>query len=479
MAGDGRRVDGPRLAQLLGTWRHSGPGYVDLAARLRLLVLDGRLALHTRLPGERELAAALGVSRTTTAAAYEALRAEGFLRTRHGSGSVIALPAGAGDGPSGVPPGDDDLVDLAVAAPAAPPEALHAAVRTATTQLPRHLPASGYLPLGLPELRAAVARHFTARGLPTRPEQVFVTNGALHAFALLLRLLLGPGDRVLVEHPTYPGALAAIAGAGGRPVPVACTDGWDLEGVEAALRQTAPRLGYLVPDFQSPTGAVLDAAGRRAVVATFRRARAVLVADETLIGTGLEGDELPPPLAAADLRGDTVVTIGSLSKSVWGGLAIGWIRAQPELVARLAAVRAGLDLRTAVLEQLVATDLLDHPPDPRPRLAARREARDALAATLADSLPDWRFALPAGGLALWIDLGRPLSSALTAAARSRGLRLAAGPSFGIGGAFEHHLRLPFTLPTPTLLDAADRLADLWPALAATAPALRPEPPVVA
>src|SRR6187200_2482494 len=88
-----RGLSGPHLARLLGAWRSARPAYVALSAAIRLLVLDGRLPLRTRLPGERELASALGVSRTTAAAAYAALREEGFLTSRRGSGSWTRLPA--------------------------------------------------------------------------------------------------------------------------------------------------------------------------------------------------------------------------------------------------------------------------------------------------------------------------------------------------------------------------------------------------
>src|ERR671910_3705969 len=91
-----RGLGGPPLARLLGSWRSSGPAYVSLARALRLLVLDGRLPLRTRLPGERELAEALGVSRTTSTAAYAALRDEGFLASRRGAGSWTRLPADPG-----------------------------------------------------------------------------------------------------------------------------------------------------------------------------------------------------------------------------------------------------------------------------------------------------------------------------------------------------------------------------------------------
>src|ERR687897_3419975 len=92
MTGD-RGLSGPHLARLLGEWRSSGPAYASLARAVRLLVLDGRLPLRTRLPGERELAEALGVSRTTATAAYSALRDEGFLASRRGAGSWTRLPA--------------------------------------------------------------------------------------------------------------------------------------------------------------------------------------------------------------------------------------------------------------------------------------------------------------------------------------------------------------------------------------------------
>src|SRR3954454_23642820 len=104
MASLDRGLSGPHLARLLGAWRSARPGYVALAAAIRLLILDGRLPLRTRLPGERELAAALGVSRTTAAAAYAALRDEGFLTSRRGAGSWTGLPADRRGAPAGIGP---------------------------------------------------------------------------------------------------------------------------------------------------------------------------------------------------------------------------------------------------------------------------------------------------------------------------------------------------------------------------------------
>src|SRR4051794_2847874 len=292
-----RDLSGPHLARILGAWRSSGPAYASLARALRLLVLDGRLPLRTRLPGERELAEALGVSRTTATAAYAALREEGFLASRRGSGSWTRLPADAGAATVAGPIGED-VIDLSCAACAAPEGALHAALVAASAELPRHLPGPGYDAAGLPSLRAAIAELFVRRGVPTAPEEVFVTAGALHAFTLLLRVLAGPGDRVLTEHPTYAAALDAVRAAGARPVPVPMlANGWDLDMLEATLRQAAPRLAYVIPEHQNPTGVTMPAADRERLVALTRASRTPLVVDETIVGLHLDGGEPPPPVA--------------------------------------------------------------------------------------------------------------------------------------------------------------------------------------
>jgi DNA-binding transcriptional MocR family regulator len=472
-----RGLSGPHLARLLGAWRSSGPAYASLARALRLLVLDGRLPLRTRLPGERELAEALGVSRTTATAAYAALRDEGFLASRRGAGSWTRLPADPGlpaePGPSG-----DDLIDLSFAACAAPEGALHAALTRATAELPRHLPGPGYDAAGLPVLRAAIAAHMTARGAPTVAEQVLVTNGAQHALTLLLRVLAGPGDRILTEHPSYPAALDAIRAAGARPVPVPMlVDGWDLDMLEATLRQAAPRLAYLIPDHQNPTGLTLPAADRERLVALARTTRTPLVIDETIARLHLEGGTPPGPVAALDPGAETVITIGSMSKAFWAGLRIGWIRANPALVQRLASARAALDISSPVLEQLIAVELLAGAEDVLTRQrAGARARRDTFAAALRETLPAWRFRLPGGGLSLWVELDAPRSTALAAIADRHGLRLAAGPRFGVDGAFERYVRLPFSLPEPVLEDAAARLSLAWRAVTesgATAATLAP------
>lgn len=461
-----RRVGPDRVAALLTGSGSAGPAYQALADGLRSAVLAGALPPRTRLPSERDLAGALGLSRTTVSAAFDLLRGEGYLVSRQGSGTVTARPAGARRSPrfSDVP--DADLLDLTKAAPGAPPE-LAAACEAAVGDL-RHLGGRGYGAFGLPTLRAALAAWYEERGVPTAPEQVLVTTGAQHAIHLLVGLLAGRGDRVVLEHPTYPLAVEAVRAAGARPVPVPVgARGVDVELLRATLARSDPRLVYLVPDYQNPTGTVLDAAGRVAVREAVARAGVPLVVDEVFSELGFEG-AAPAPLVTGD--GRTLIGIGSSSKTYWGGLRVGWVRAHPDVVARLAARRASMDIGTSVLDQLVLVRLLEE----RRAILDRRRAdlrrqRDVLLGLLATHLPAWRAVPPAGGLSLWIDLGAPASTALALRGPACGVHLVPGTAFGTDGTFDDRLRLTFSEPEPVLTTAVERIARAWSTLDRSAP----------
>jgi len=473
MDGD-RHVTGRTLARHLGAWRTEGSGvaYIELADRIKLLVLDGRLPTRTRVPAERELAAALLVSRTTVAASYELLRQTGFLHSRRGSGSWTMLPdaPGTSDLSPFAPAGDGSAFDLAYAAPAAPPAALAAAMAWASGQLACYSSGSGYQLLGLNSLRDTVAARYTRRGLPTSRDQILITCGAQQAMALVFSALVMPGDRVLVEHPTYPNALDAIGREHARAVPVgfAGTD-WDLDTVAAAVRDACPRLIYLMPDYQNPTGRCMSEEQRTEIVELCRRTRTTLLIDETMGEIALEGSP-PAPLAARarDSGSAPMITIGSASKTLWGGLRVGWVRARRPLIEQIARARASVDIATSVLDQLVIQHLMEHIDDVlAERLPTLRSARDHLLGVLARHFPSWHADVPPGGLSLWTDLGAPVSSALVAAANQHGVLLAAGPRFGLDGAFERCLRLPYTLPEARLDQAMERLAAAWLSLPAS------------
>lgn len=447
------------MIRQLGAWRGGGgPGYRKLADGLRLLVLDGRLPIRSRLPGERELAVALQISRTTVAAAYALLREQGYLDSRRGSGSRISLPRGASDQSAGLLFGDDrsGIVDFGAASMPAG-EAVHRAYASAIEALPAHLPGHGYEPVGLPVLREAIARRYCARGVPTGPDQILVTNGAQHGLALLLRLLTGPGDRVVVDHPTYPHAIDAIRQASCSPVPVGLTPGgWDPDALLAAFRQSGPRFAYLIPDFNNPTGLCMDSAARQATAEAAAETRTMLVVDEALTDLWLDA---PPPPPLASFAPDWTISLGSTGKGFWGGLRIGWIRASEQTIAALKLARSSLDLGSPVLEQLAVTALLEGEQEPlEQRRATLRSRRAALLALVADQLPGWQAPSPPGGVSLWAEMPNPVSTRLAAIADAEGVRITAGPRFGIGGAFERFVRLPYTLPETQLAEGIERLA---------------------
>jgi len=459
-------VRGAQLARLLGRWNAPpgdghGPGYAALAAAVRGLLADGRLPLGVRLPAERELATALAVSRTTVSAAYRELRESGHLTSRRGAGSWTALPRGHRVGTSGLwSAGEDaDLIDLGVAAHEAPAELL-AAARDAVEDLPRYLSGAGYHPTGLAELRAAAAAGYTDRGLATSAEQILITAGTQQALDLVLRLSVPAGSAVLIETPTYPNALAALAARRARIIAhgVDPATGWDAELLLSALRQERPRAAYVIPEFQNPTGHLMDAALRQWLVAAAHTAGTDLIVDESFVDLPLENTAMPPPVALFD-RHARVLSIGGMSKAYWGGLRIGWVRASAPLVQRLAPVRVGVDMASPVLEQLVALRLLAQ----REQIVAERRRqlrrrRDALVAALRAELPEWRFRIPAGGVMLWAELDEPISTALAHAAEGAGVRLAPGPRFGLDGTLERYLRLPFSLPPAELAEAVRRIA---------------------
>lgn len=495
------RISATTLARRLGPVPQDRgvPAYRALADRIRAAVLDGRLTVATGLPSERELAAGLKLSRTTVGAAYGLLREQGWIDSRRGSGSLLRLPDqdnageaaptggfeppapsfgsgrifGWADSTGWQQPGDElsGVIDLTTACLPAPADAVRAAVAAAASQLPRYLNGDGYLPFGLPVLRDVIASRYTAAGVPTTAEQVLITSGAQHAFTLIVGELSAAGDRVLIECPTYPVALDALRAHRRVPAPVGMaeqtglSDGgnpWDIDLFAATMRQIAPRLGYLIPDFQNPTGALMDERTRQSIVVAARSSRTVLLADESFRDVPFAGTApLPPPLAAfeGDASGTRVLSLGSVSKSFWGGLRVGWIRAAPALIQRLAAARALGDMSGPVLDQLVVAELLA---DPEPALSVQRSrlagGAAALQAALARDLPDWRPTRPTGGTFLWVRLPGAFATELALLAPSVGVRVAPGPRFGPDGTMASYLRLPFTSSPERLAVAVGRLA---------------------
>ena len=471
-----------RLLAQLGPWSsRPGPLYRRLADALRAAIERGEIEVGRRLPPERMLARQLAVSRTTVVQAYDLLRGEEWLESRQGSGTWVSrAPSTAGLGEwkpaattqmmkrdtlvGGLTP-RPGTIDLTCACLPPLPGLVEECVAEVGEALGEAARNHGYSALGLPSLRRAIARHLEARGLPTADSQVLVTSGAQQAIALAGALLLRRGETALVESPTFLGALDALGASGATLLPVEVgPDGLRPDALRTALRVRPARLLYLTPTFHNPTGGTLPEAARREIVRLAAEAHLAILEDESLVDIALTAT--PPPSFAALAPQAPVLSIGSLSKLCWGGLRIGWIRAPEPVITRLASLKVASDLGSSMLSQVVAVRLLERADEVRRLRRAQITAqRDALAAALAQHLPDWSWTLPEGGLSMWVRLPHGDASELAQVALRHGVSLLSGPSISADGGHPQHLRLVYVHEPDVIAEAVTRLAQAWKAYA--------------
>ncbi|WP_214318449.1 aminotransferase-like domain-containing protein [Nonomuraea sediminis] len=468
------------LIDLLGEWSSAeGPLYRRLTEAFVRAVRSGDLCTGDRLPSERRLADALSVSRATVVAVYDALRGSGLVETRRGSGTRVSGAAVVhrvpGDGRVqggqataviqrlvAQPP---NLISLGQAAEAGGPDLAQALLDLIREDLPGLIRDAGYHPAGLPALRAAIAAHHTAHGLPTTSDQVLVTTGATQAVSLSAQLYLGRGSTTIVESPGWPGCLDVLRAAGSQLVGVELdSDGIRIDRLAAALAEHRPALLYVMPTYHNPTG-ILMSAGRRRRVAELAAEHGVTLLEDSAHAAALAPGQAPPPIAAHP-AGGTVLTVGSLTKAVWGGLRIGWIRAPQDAVARLARIKALNDLGSPLLDQALAARLLPELPALAPgRDRIRRERLAAITRLLAEQLPDWRWQEPQGGSVLWIRLPPGTDARIYAQVALRhGVEVIPGATMDPTGAHDNYLRLPCSFAPDTSAELVSRLSTAWAAL---------------
>ncbi|MET9540504.1 PLP-dependent aminotransferase family protein [Streptomyces sp. NPDC006553] len=495
------RIASTRLSRLLTGWPSEGPGPLPrrLADALRELAARGDVAGGTVLPSQRELALVLGVSRSTVTAAYGLLESEGWLESVRGSGSRLR-GSGAVDGyltegrlvsfdarsRTAASAGGTDLSSGALPGLGAVGEVVGALTGGDVGAL---LGDDGYHPYGIPALREGIAAYYRAAGVPTEAGQILVTSGSQQAVWLVAQALVEPGDTVVVENPTYRGALEALRARGARLVPVGGDgpdnggDGADAAAVRRLCAHVRPRLVYLQPTAHNPTGRSLDGAARREWQRVLAEQELFAVEDtacaELSLGdvpavpaasaatdaTDATDGAAPVPLVAGLPMGASV-TVGTLSKLFWGGLRVGWVRSSPQVVARLAKIKTSVDLSCSVVDQLVAVRLLDRLPEARARRRAElRGRRDAAESLLRAGAPHWEWTRPAGGPALWVRVPGADTEALAQLARRHGVSVVPGSAFSPVDGFRDRLRLPYGHGTdalaavlPTLLECAERAA---------------------
>jgi DNA-binding transcriptional MocR family regulator len=461
----------------LGVWATGdGPLYLQLASALARAIQRGDLKHGTVLPPERPLAESLAVSRTTLCAALDELKRSGWLDSRRGSGTWV----------SGAPSTDTDSralalartgamrpftdvrrapVDLTLDAPPALPLVREALAGLARLSLADLAPAHGYVAVGTPELRSAIAKRLTEEGVQTDETQVLVTTGAQQALSLLAAYYLRPGDPVAVEDPGFPNAFDVFRAAGAELVRVPVDEqGVDVDVLEKLCAARPARFVYVTPTHQSPTGAVLGAGRRRRLARIAERFRIPVLEDTALADIPL-GDGPRPPHVAHYLPDGQVVVIGSMSKLFWGGLRIGWIRAPIGMLRNLVRLKLMADISTPLISQLLATALLEHTEHAR---ALRREQylprRDALTAALRRLLPEWTFTEPAGGFTLWAQMPAGADSqAFASVAARHGVAIAPGRRLSPEERHTDCVRLSFMLEPGALVEGVEHLASAWDA----------------
>jgi DNA-binding transcriptional MocR family regulator len=444
--------------------------------------LAATLPEGARLPSVRDLMREHGASPVTVQRAIAALAAEGLVVPRPGRGTFVAAPP-ARNGASdlawqevalGAPRGDSGALAELLTLPPEGTLALSSGYLDPrlqpTAALAAALARAGRRPgawergavEGVAALRAWFAREAGGR---FAAHDVVVCPGGQAALVTAVRALASPGGAVVVESPTYRGALAAVRAAGLTPVPVPS----DADGVRPALladalERTGARVAYLQPLHANPHGADLSAARRAEVMEIAARAGAFLIEDDWARDLTIDVPA-PAPLAADDADGH-VVYVRSLSKGASPGLRVAAVAARGPAGARLRSARIVEDLFVSAPLQLAALELVSSPGWRRHLRALRaglRERRDALAGAVAEHFgPAALWHLPTGGLHLWLRLpdGTDEPALIAAAARAGVIVSGCRPSFAAEPTGPH-LRLSFGgAPPEVLVEGAGRLAAL-------------------
>ncbi|MDL2716978.1 MAG: PLP-dependent aminotransferase family protein [Acidobacteriota bacterium] len=427
------------------------PLYRTIADAIIRDIRRGRHVEGERLPASRDLARSLEVNRATVHQALQTLKREGWVETNKGGGTRVARRSSAGPVLGPAPAWDRIASSLLTRILAEPPAVEPVAVPYDLSRLApdeRDFPAAAFAalladvardgsllsygsPFGYRPLRETLAARLAKRGIPADPDALLIVNGAQQGLDLITRSLVDPGDSVVVETPSYAGALSLLRAHRARLLGVPLDgDGLVPAALERALVEK-PKFVYTIPDFQNPTG-LLSSAPRRAEIARIAAAAGVLLVEDAFDADLLVEGELPPPFAA--LAPGHVIHLGTISKALFPGVRVGWISGPREFVHRLAALkRVGELTSPPVLQAAVNLFLVQGDYDRHlARMRSRLKNRLALAhRTILGRFPIGTRALkPSGGYVLWAELPPGVSGrALAAAAREKGVLLSAGADF--------------------------------------------------
>ena len=469
-------------SSLIQLERASGvPLYQQICQRLREAILSGELPEGVRLPTERALAAELGVNRTTVMNAYNELASEGLVEGHVGRGTLVRRNHFGYDGEHfdstaswllGLPAGERELlgpdarllselaamserkeiISLAAATPARdllPAEMLSTIF--ADGLLNDRQSALGYCPVeGLNSLRRCIAARMRQRGVAIDAQHILILSGSTQGIGLTGRLLLNPGDEVVVEVPTYLGAIQTFRALGVRIIGVPTdSDGMRIDLLESILVRHRPRLIYTMPTFQNPTGVVMSPERRRRLLLLAKRYQTPILEDDPYGEIYYEGKERQP-LKALDTNSQ-VLYLSTFSKILAPGLRVAWLAAPEPMIERLSLHKQVFDLNTNAIGQWAVSEILrrglmvDH-------LATLRQhyqqKRDLMLEAIRTHWPkDVRVNSPTGGFHLWCRLpGDMRSRSLLREAADEQVAFVIGEPFHVDGGGQQNFRLSFAYP---------------------------------
>jgi GntR family transcriptional regulator/MocR family aminotransferase len=464
------------------------PLYRQIQQFLQEQIQSGALRPETRLPASRKLATSLGVNRITVTNAYAELEAEGLVYSRQGSGTFVAPtlaapPESKGDriSTSDWPLWQQELLSptwllaqreldrmlesvshpdlISFAGGMGDSELFPADDFRKTLQKVLRRDSTGALGYGdrtgYPPLRANIAQVLTSQGIPTHPDHVLITSGSQQALALVAHLLLRPGDVVLIESPTYTGAIDLFRSLDVRLLGIPLDEqGMRVEQVEDALRSSRPRLIYTIPTFHNPTGTCMNGHRRRQLVALADRYNVPILEDDFVGDLRYEG-RAQPALKALD-AGGRVIYVSTFSKMLMPGLRVGFLVASGPVYERLLACKRVTDLATSNLMQRALEAYITvgrYQAHLRRACQIYRRRRDAMLDALRRYLPaSAQWLPPRGGLFVWLQLPVGLSAnKLYPVAAEEGVTFAPGSLFFPAERTQFYLRLNFAMHPPDVI----------------------------
>ena len=462
------------------------PLYTQIVTQMRWMIQRGVLKAGDRLPANRELAKTLGVNRNTVTAAYEELIAEGIIRSHVGQGTFVndvpILGAMREERATTIPMSWNAVLTE-------PPREtafgnfLNLQPKKDTISLSYGLPQTEMFPLedfrlslnrafrkeghtllqlglsgGYPPLQQHLAAQMALIGIHVTPDEVLITNGCQQSLDLISRILVRPGDEVVIENPTFPGAISVFCGANSKFISVPVNrHGLDLDVLEDILTQRRPKLIYTVPTFQNPTGGAMDSASRRRLIELAARHRVPIIEDDVYRELRYDGADVLP-LKALDKYG-LVIYINSFSKVGFPGLRVGWMVAPRPLLEHLNALKQRSDVHASMLSQAAMYEFarqgLLHKHVRRAK-KVYAERRDAMLAALTKHFPaeaEWN--KPDGGMTVWIRLPATLNtSQLLLEAAKQGVMFSPGEYFYASQPQRHMMRLSFTMTDAMHIEVA-------------------------